>query len=447
MPTPSQIATQQALNRFGLGARPGETLATDPHAWLAGQLDGPDPGLASPAFATLPNAADALTAHRADLIARKHILAQGLKLKGHFKPRALAMLHQDAQAQLDFALTTQAPFRERLVWFWANHFTVSTRQGGTQPLVGPFLREAIRPHVTGSFTDMVLAVERHPAMLLYLGNAFSAGPNSRLGQRTHRGLNENLGRECMELHTVSLRAGYHQADVTNMAKLLTGWSINPHHQPTGFMFRPFMHEPGPQTVMGHTFPAGEAGGIAALRFLSTYPTTWTALATKLTRHFIADQPPQAAITRIATILAKTGGDLRAASLALIDLPQAQTPLTKIKTPFEYLISGLRAGGLTSLPVQAYLGALNRLGQPLWRAPLPNGWSDLGADWSGSDAVMGRIDFGYTLAARLQNTDPLALATAALGPLLRPATLTALRQAGSKREAISLLFAAPEFQRR
>lgn len=441
------IAPLQALNRFGLGARPGETPPANPHAWLAAQLDGPDPGLASPAFATLPTAADGLIARRADFAARRKILASGLPLKGNFKPQTLAILRNDAKTQIDFALTTNAPFRERLVWFWANHFTVSTRQGGIQPLVGPYLREAIRPHVTGKFTDMVLAVERHPAMLLYLGNAFSTGPNSRVGQRTHRGLNENLGRECMELHTVSLRAGYHQADVTNMAKLLTGWSINPQNQPTGFMFRPFLHEPGPQTLMGRTFPAGEQGGIEALRFLSTYPTTWVALATKLVRHFVADQPPQPAINHIASVLADTGGDLRAASLALIDLPDAETPLTKIKTPFEYLISSLRAAGLADLPVGMYLGTLNRLGQPLWHAPLPNGWSDLGADWSGSDAVLGRIDFGYTLAARIHEKNPLDLAHSALGPLLRPTTIQAIRHAGSKREALSLLFAAPEFQRR
>ena len=441
------IAPIQALNRFGLGARLGETKPADPRAWLAAQLDGPDPGLTSPAFATLPTAADGLIARRTDLRERKKILAENLPLKGNFRPQSLAMLRRDVKTQIDFALTTQAPFRERLVWFWANHFTVSLRQGGIQPLVGPYLREAIRPHVTGTFTDMVLAVERHPAMLLYLGNAFSAGPNSRVGQRTHRGLNENLGRECMELHTVSLRAGYHQSDVTNMAKLLTGWSINAQNQPTGFMFRRFLHEPGPQTLMGRTFPAGEEGGIEALRFLSTYPTTWVALATKLTRHFIADHPPQSAINHIASVLADTGGDLRAASLALIDLPEASTPLTKIKTPFEYFLSSLRAGNLSDLPPMLYLGTLNRLGQPLWRAPLPNGWSDLGADWSGSDAVLGRIDFGYTLAARLHEADPLDLAHSALGPLLRPATLQAIRHAGSKREALALLFAAPEFQRR
>jgi uncharacterized protein (DUF1800 family) len=441
------IAPFQALNRFGLGARAGETPPANPHAWLAAQLDGPDPGLASPGFATLPTAADGLIARRTDLRERKKILAAGLPLKGNFKAQTFAMLHRDVKAQIDFALTTNAPFRERLVWFWANHFTVSTRQGGIQPLVGPYLREAIRPHVTGKFTDMVLAVERHPAMLLYLGNAFSTGPNSRVGQRIHRGLNENLGRECMELHTVSLRAGYHQSDVTNMAKLLTGWSINPQNQPTGFMFRPFLHEPGPQTLMGRTFPGGEQGGIEALRFLSTYPTTWVALATKLVRHFVADQPPQPAINHIASVLADTGGDLRAASLALIDLPDAATPLTKIKTPFDYVLSSLRAAGLSGLPVGMYLGVLNRLGQPLWRAPLPNGWSDLGADWSGSDAVLGRIDFGYTLAARIHESDPLDLAHSALGPLLRAATIQAIRHAGSKREALSLLFAAPEFQRR
>ncbi len=436
-----------AMIRFGLGGPyPATQPLDDPRGWLLGQLRGPDPGLASGNFAALPDGAAALAAIRADRRQRKAILRDGQPLKGNFKPAARALFLADAKAQLDWAVATPAPFRERLVWFWANHFTVSLRQGNVAALIGPFLREAIRPHVTGRFTDMVLAAERHPAMLLYLANAFSVGPDSRAGRRAGRGLNENLGRECMELHTVSLRAGYTQADVTSMAKLLTGWSVNPRRGSTGFMFRPLAHEPGEQTVLGRRFPSGEAGGIEALRFLATHPATYAALATKLVRHFVADNPPPAAVAKIAGALAQSGGDLGKASAALVALPEAWTPLTKVKTPLEYMVSARRAAPAEA-PPNLDIAVLRKLGQPLWAAPLPNGWSDRAPDWTGSDAVLARIDFGFAYAGRIPHAEPGALAEAALGPLLRPETRLAITRAGSRREGLALLFAAPEFQRR
>ncbi|MCF3945527.1 DUF1800 domain-containing protein [Acidiphilium iwatense] len=439
--------TAHAMIRFGFGTAPDQPPPADAKAWLHAQLKDPDPALADPSFAGLPGGASALAARRDDFRERKRILAEGKPLKGNFKPRSRAIFLREAKTQLDWTVSTSAPFRERLVWFWANHFTTSIRQGGIQPLVGAFMREAIRPHVTGKFTDMVLAAERHPAMLLYLSNAFSVGPDSQVGLHTRRGLNENLGRECMELHTVSLRAHYTQVDVTSMAKLLTGWSINPAKQPTGFMFRPFAHEPGPQTVLGRRFPPGEQGGFDALKFLSTHPSTWQSLATKLARHFCSDNPPQSAVDKLTSVLADTQGDLGTTSAALVDMPEAWTPLTKVKTPFDYVISLLRASSMTTMPAGFYLGSLRKLGQPLWAAPLPNGWSDYGADWTGSDAVLARIDFGYTIAARNHRAAPMDIAQAALGPLLRPATATAIGTAGSPREALAMLFSAPEFQRR
>jgi uncharacterized protein (DUF1800 family) len=306
--------------------------------------------------------------------------------------------------------------------------------------------------VNGNFTDMVLAVERHPAMLRYLNNAASVGPDSVIGQRKHLGLNENLGRECMELHTVGLAAGYSQADVTSMAKVLTGWSIapSPKGDATGFKYRPFAHEPGPQVVMGQSFDGGEAAGVAALTYLSRYPTTYQSLARKLVVHFVADDPPPAAVQRIAAVLMETGGDLAAASAALVDLPEAWAPLTKLKTPMEYVVSALRAVP-PGQPAVNYPGVLTRLGQPLWGAPLPNGWSDQAADWDGSGAVLSRVDWAYTYAGRVDNGEagaqPAEIAHAALGGLLRPATADAIAVAGSRREAVTLLLASPEFQRR
>jgi uncharacterized protein (DUF1800 family) len=453
------MAATQALIRFGLGAGPNDVAESDPRGALKAQLDGPDPGQASGAFDGLPTGRDGVDDIKAEAQARKAILAAGLQLAGNFKPKPL--YQNDVAAQLGWAATTQAGYRERLVWFWANHFSVSISQGQTGGLVGPMIREAIRPHVNGNFTDMVLAVERHPAMLRYLMNDNSIGPNSPAGQRTGRGLNENLGRECMELHTVGLQAGYSQTDVTNMAKLLTGWSVAgtpPANKPrqggdaTGFKYQPNFHEPGPQVVLGQSFDGGESAAADALTFLSRYPTTYHLLAKKLVTHFVADRPPPAAVARIAKVLRETGGDLAAASLALVDLPEAWTPLTKLKTPLDYVISAVRAAPpAPGDKPPNYPGILNQLGQPVWGAPLPNGWPDQAAVWAGSDAIIARIDWAFSYAGRFDHGDaglqPADVAAAALGPLLRPATADAIAGAGSRREALTLLFASPEFQRR
>ena len=450
------MSAAQAAIRFGYGPGPNDLPADDPRAALKAQLRGPDPGLASGKFSTLPSGAQAVACMRADFKTRRQILAKGLPLKGNFKPQSAAMFRQDVAAQVAWAASTPYGFRERLVWFWANHFSFSASQNLSGPLIGPLLREAIRPHVTGKFTDMVLAVERHPAMLRYLANAASVGPDSPVGLRTHRGLNENLGRECMELHTVGLAAGYTQTDVTNMAKVLTGWSVSTGGggDSTGFLFRPRAHEPGAQTVLGQSFGGGEQAGIDAFTYLSTYPTTYESLAHKLAVHFIADDPPPGAVVQLAGVLRETGGDLGATSAALVDLPQAWVPGTKFKTPFDYFISALRAAPpaaappAATLPAGEVLNSLNGLGQPLWNAPLPNGWPDSIADWSGADAVMTRIDWAYTYAGRRHGAaggTPGQLAQAALGPLLRPATVQAITQAGGPRAGLTVFLSAPEFQ--
>jgi len=241
-------AAAQALIRFGLGGRRSEPAPADPRAWLSRQVREPDPV----PLEGLPATADSLVALREDRAERRaNPAAQPSRVRTLFRA--------DAAAQLAHAIETHAPFRERLVWFWGNHFTVSRRNGVVAATAGAFVREAIRPHVTGRFADMLLAVMRHPAMLAYLDNAGSVGPNSPAGQRLNRGLNENLARECLELHTVSPAAGYSQADVTEFAKVLTGWSVEANRDPIGFVFRPNAHEPGPKTVLGQSFPPGEEG--------------------------------------------------------------------------------------------------------------------------------------------------------------------------------------------
>jgi uncharacterized protein (DUF1800 family) len=393
--------------------------------------------------AGVPSTEQGLAAIRADREDR----ANQTFMPGQSRVRAL--YQSEGLASVARAVETRTPFRERLVWFWTNHFTISLRQGRCAALAGAFVQEAIRPHVTGRFQDMVLAVARHPAMLIYLDNAGSVGPDSMVGQRSHRGLNENLARECMELHTVSPASGYTQEDVTSFARILTGWSVELKNDPAGFVFRPNVHEPGEQTLMGHRFPDGEEGGIEALRFLANHPAAHRFIATKLVRHFVADDPPPAAVRRIEAILRDTGGDLGAASAGLVHLDEAWTPGTKFRSPIDLVVAACRALGIGAAtdPGPPYLAILAGLGQPLWTAPAPDGWPDNAAGWSGPEAMMRRVDWSYGFAQRVGDRDPIEIGDAVLGPLFRPATHEAMAHAGSRREAMTLLLTSPEFQRR
>ncbi|HVY17087.1 MAG TPA: DUF1800 domain-containing protein [Rhodopila sp.] len=426
------LRTAHALVRFGLGRRPSEPLPADPSAWLTAQLQGVD----RPAFDPPPTAAAGLAAIRDDR----------LNKPPPGESEAQALFRAQSAAQMANAVTTRTPFRERLVWFWTNHFTVSRKRGEIAPLAAAFVEEAIRPNVTGRFEDMVLAVMHHPAMLLYLDNAGSVGPDSRAGERSHRGLNENLARECMELHTVSPLAGYTQADVTSFAKILTGWSIERRKEPLGFRYRPFAHEPGVQTLMGRTFPPDEQGGVQALRFLANHPATHRFLATKLVRYFVADDPPPAAVSRIETVLRNTGGDLHAASIELVRLDAAWQPGTKLRTPAELVVAAVRCLEVPPDKVPI-VGIMGGLGQPLWAAPAPNGWTDRASEWAAPEAMMRRIDWSSGFAGRVGQRDVVQLADDTLGPLLQADTAEAIRRAGSRKDAMTLLLTSPEFQRR
>ena len=420
-----------AYARFGFGRAPSDPTPPDLRAWLAGQLNGADPG---PPGATVADAFAAILLDREDRQSpeRPH--------------RARQIFQDETKALEDNAIATPTPFRERLVWFWANHFTVSIRRGQVAPLAGAYVREAIRPHVTGRFGDMLLAVMRHPAMLLYLDNAGSVGPDSRVGLRQNKGINENLARECLELHTLSPASGYTQNDVIALAKLLTGWSVERRDEP-GFRFRPAVHQPGDKPLLGRNFAEGEEGGRAALRFLAEHPWTHRHLATKLVRHFVADVPPPDAVRRVEGVLRDSGGDLRAASLEIIRLPGAWTPLAKLRTPQELVLAALRGAGLPPDREPRFNGIVNGLGQGMFNAPFPIGWPDTAADWAGPEAMVRRIDWIYGFAGHPELVEPATLGDTVLGGLLAPATAEAVRRAGSRRDAITLLLASPEFQRR
>lgn len=424
-----------AAIRFGHGRRPWEPLPADPKAALVAALD----STATPklAEAALPDLAAIGAMIRED--------GESMR-QGQGRPHQARIWRAELSAALAETLTSAAPFRERLVQFWANHFTVA--RGKVPYVVGHFVREAIRPHVTGQFSDMLLAVVRHPAMIGYLDNQGSVGPNSRAARTRPRGLNENLAREILELHTLTPAAGYTQADVTSFANILTGWSIAPVNPPFGFIFRDAAHEPGAKTVMGQEYAEGEGGGIAALAWLAEHEATQRHLARKLAIHFVADTPPPAAVAALFAVLRDTRGDLGAVARRLVTLEAAwKPPLSKLRAPIDYMVAVLRA---LEAPAQVSEGLINTsqfLGQPAWNARAPNGWPDQMADWAAPEAILRRVQWAYGQAGRGAGRDAAALAEAVMGPLIHPQTLQAASRAGSAREALTLVLTSPEFQRR
>jgi uncharacterized protein (DUF1800 family) len=435
-----------AVTRFGLGARPGELerAGQDPRGWLQGQLG---PGHAPPAaLAPVPPTPERLALF---FEARGKGIEEVVKLfRKQYREAFIADAGLRAQAQIE----TEAPFRERLVQFWSNHFTVSVIRPVVAGIAVPFEEEAIRPHVTGKFADMLLAVARHPAMLLYLDNAQSIGPNSTAGIRRSRGLNENLAREILELHTLGVSGGYEQADVKAFARILTGWTVGgPKMRYVGHhLFVPQMHEPGEKTLLGVRFEEdGAQEGERALRMLARHPATARHIAFKLTRHFIADEPPQAAVDRLVHVFHDSDGDLGALALALLEAPEAWSRHgSKIKTPNEYLVSAMRLLGTAGPEPAKLVRALGVLGQAPLAAPSPAGWPDDARSWVGPEAVMRRVEFALALAERAQpKQEPLDLAQQSLGAGLEPDTRAGIERAASRSEGLALLLSAPEFQRR
>ena len=295
-------------------------------------------------------------------------------------------------------------FAERLVVFWSNHFCISANKGGLARMwAGSFEREAIRPHVLGRFGDMLKAVEQHPAMLFFLDNQHSLGPESRAGQNRKRGLNENLAREIMELHTLGVGGGYSQDDVTSLARIITGWTYAGRQGQLGapgtFVFNANAHQPGAQRLLGKNYEnTGVAQGEAALADLARHPSTAKFIATKFARHFVADDPPPALVARLRDVFGKSDGDLKALAIALLDSDEAwQTPMTKMRSPYEFLVATGRLLGRDPGRSGRYLGGLNVLGQPLWSPAGPNGFPDSNAAWAAPEGMKLRLDISAQLA--------------------------------------------------
>ena len=467
-----------AATRFGLGAKPGEITAArgDPAGFLRDQIRavGADQPQAHP-----ESSADRLLELREFQQDRRQArqdsppppamaatAVAGQAVPDERDPVRIAGRLIRRNAGLDFvsraqlAAATDAGFRERWTLFWCNHFTVSAAKGlVTAVLVGPYEGEAIRPNVFGTFEQLLTAASLHPGMLLYLDQAQSVGPNSmgagyvraRLGGG---GLNENLAREILELHTVGLEAHYTQADVTEFARAMTGWSVGGLREASDrqghTLFRQAVHEPGPRTIMGITYPdtgSNQAG--AVLHDLARSPHTAHHLAFKIARHFVADDPPPALVSQLEQAYLSSGGRLDRVAEALIAAPEAWAPAPqKFKTPYEFLVSSWRAAGTGPQNLQALGPTLNSMGQQPFSAPSPKGWAEEAAQWAAPDALIRRMTWADAFAtSTVADRDPMAMAHEALGARLNDNTATAIGRAESRAEGMAILLMSPEFQRR
>jgi uncharacterized protein (DUF1800 family) len=361
----------------------------------------------------------------------------------------------EALARIQRATLAECGFTERLVVFWSNHFCISAGKGELARIwAGAFEREAIRPHVLGRFADMLKAVEQHPAMLFFLDNQQSLGPDSRAGQNRKRGLNENLAREIMELHTLGVGGGYTQDDVTSLARIITGWTFAGRQGqlgvPGSFVFNANAHQPGPQILLGKTYEAtGLSQGEAALADIARHPSTANFIATKLVRHFVADDPPPVLVARLRDVFVRTDGDLKALAIALVDSDEAwKAPLTKMRSPYDFVIASGRLLARVPEDPGGYLNSLNLLGQPLWSPAGPNGFPDTAAAWAAPEGMKLRLDIAAQMGARLgNNIDPLDLLEFAAADAASAETRRTIERAESRQQALALLLMSPEMQRR
>jgi uncharacterized protein (DUF1800 family) len=493
------VQPEIAVLRFGLGARPGDLAAAagDPRAWLMAQIKGAVPLAGNTPLAASAQIFTELLAARDEQERMKTRVAREAAAQYAAGSRTAAapgatpvtapvaapvfnpvrdayLPHYRAQvlARAQSAALTARPFAERLVHFWTNHFAVSADKGAVFGIAGTLENEAIRPHVGGRFIDLLIAVEQHPAMIAFLDNQYSVGKDSELAQLAARraarmrvapdkparefGINENLAREILELHTLGVNGGYSQKDVTTFAQIITGWSIGGGKgrlaggSPGRFCFRDNLHEPGPKTFLGKTYyEHGQRQGEAVLEDLAHHPATAHFIATKLVRHFVADDPPPAAVERVARAFHKTGGDLPSVYAALIASPEAwDADARKFKTPEDFVFSTFRSFNVSPREPEEVLRSFDLLGQRQYTPGSPAGWPDTAKSWDGSDALIHRVLWASRVAGRYEHgIDPVELAASSLGAYARPDTVTALRRATSSAQALALLLMSPEFQRR
>ena len=445
-----------AVTRFGLGAKLGEIadVRSSPRGYLLDQLRRPKRALIKDD--TLLSSETALrnyqNARRPLEMAKKSTDAEAAEIRKIANKEAADNFRANIATRTRHAMETDYSFLERWVRFWSNHFTVSARKTRLYGLAGAFEREAIRPSVLGSFTDLCLASSFHPAMLIYLDNYRSIGPRSRTGRKRKRGLNENLAREILELHTLGLGA-YSQSDVKALAYTLTGWTFEQSRSKKDYgrtIFREEWHQPGTKTFMGQTVPElgpEEAGML--LQYISTHPATARHIATKLVRHFVSDTPDPNDIETLSRVFQKTNGNLKSLAKAVVRLDSAWAQSqSKFKSPDDWVVSAGRILGFDKTLGKGSNFMLMTLGQPVFQALAPDGYSDIASDWIGSDAVKKRLDWANSTAHKNKSIiDPLTFSDEALGALQSQTTRNFIKNAGSRAQGLTLALMSPEFQKR
>jgi uncharacterized protein (DUF1800 family) len=446
----SKQAARQALiafQRFGLGAKLGGPvqIGADAKAAVIAEVETLDIALINdPA---LPNYSKACSDSQ----------------KGgaeNWRQRELA-------ARVDKHIAVPIGFVERLVVFWSNHFSMSVNKDDTvRGTIGQWERDVIRPNVLGKFSKMLQGTIAHPSMICFLDNQDSIGPNSPIGLEWGVGLNENLAREILELHTVGSDGGYTEQDVTALAKIITGWSFvrgweadngynGGNNQNRGrFIYRGDWHEPGPVTLMGKSYPAvGMQQAQLVLADLAVHPETAEHIAYKLVRHFITDAPTPEMVRPLKKKFLQTKGDLKAVSLALLNLPEAWTaPFTKLRTPYEMTIAQYRAlgGRFSNDDIWAFTAPLNALHQTAWECPTPEGWADETPKWLNPDAMRLRLDiaeFHNRVTVGYYEGNVVALADSLFDAALTTQTRDRLSGLDYPNDELVILFTSPEFQRR
>ncbi|MEM7241424.1 MAG: DUF1800 domain-containing protein [Pseudomonadota bacterium] len=363
------------------------------------------------------------------------------------------------RATLMRAVYTDAPFRERLVHFWADHFSVSAKGPRTRLLVVPMIDGAIRPNISGKFSDLLRAAVLDPAMLFYLDQQNSIGPNSVIGKRRSRGLNENLARELIELHTMGVNSAYTQNDIRELAELLTGIQFLPER---GVIYKKRQSEPGSETVLGKTYDTDRQGRKAVDAFLediSLRPETARHLAAKLVTHFVGEDALEALTPKMEEAYLGSGGNLSATYRALLQQDEAWRSLgSKIKTPFEYVVSGLRVleipkkriKKLTRRDYRRFIfQPMQLMGQSLFEPPGPDGWPEEAEAWMTPATLAGRLQWAMQVADEVKTQiDPRELLGRAIGPDRGSSALRfAVQASENKQEAIAMVLASPEFNRR
>lgn len=375
--------------------------------------------------------------------------------------REIEKLHRrDVERRILTPVRSPYGFYERLAWFWADHFAVAGKDFRNRAMVGRFEADAVRPHVGGSFRDLLRAAALHPSMLMFLDQNKSVGPNSKAGLKRGRGLNENLAREILELHTLGVDAGYTQDDVREFAELLTGVTFK--MSEGKLVFRRGRAEPGAEFVLGEAYGGGKGrlrDVYIALDDLAAHPDTARHIARKLAVHFVSDEPDTALVAHIEDAFRRSDGDLPTVYAAMLEHPAAWDGYgAKVRQPFDFAVAALRAvdpdekeldligrraGGERRLHL-----ALETMGQQVYRPPGPQGWEEAASQWITPQGLTARLNWASHLGQVMERRiDPRDLLETALGDSARDATRFAATNAAERWEGIAFVFASPEFNRR